>query len=81
MVFVSSVRSGAFLNEAMRGVAFHKAQPTLGKVGGRVPRRVDHNLLLRLFARKQDMLRFLTDPTVPLTLSHPLIFSPVIPRQ
>lgn len=51
------------------GVAFHKAQPALGKVGkrGRAPRRVGHNLLLRLLTRKHDVLRFLTDPTVPFT--------------
>ena len=51
------------------GVAFHEAQPALGKVGkrGRAPRRVGHNLLLRLLTRKPDVLRFLTDPTVPFT--------------
>ena len=51
------------------GVAFHEAQPALGKVGkrGRAPRRVGHNLLLRLLTRKHDVLRFLTDPTVPFT--------------
>src|SRR5487761_2187610 len=35
--------------------------------GGRPPRRVGHNLLLRLSTRKQDVLRFLTDPRVPFT--------------
>ena len=51
------------------GMAFHEAQPTLGKPGkrGRQPRRVGHNLLLRLLTRRQDVLRFLTDPTVPFT--------------
>ena len=34
---------------------------------GRPPRRVGHNLLLRLSTRKQDVLRFLTDPSVPFT--------------
>ena len=29
--------------------------------------RLGHNLLLRLHARKQDVLRFLTDPSVPFT--------------
>ena len=51
------------------GMAFHEAQPALGKPGkrGRQPRRVGHNLLLRLLIRKQDVLRFSTDPTVPFT--------------
>jgi transposase len=53
------------------GLAFHDAQPCLvravgtGKRRGRPPRRVGHNLLLRLSSRKQDVLRFLTDPLVP----------------
>ena len=53
------------------GLAFHNAQPALiravgeGKRRGRAPRRVGHNLLLRLSTRKQDVLRFLTDPPVP----------------
>lgn len=57
------------------GLAFHEAQPALacatdiGKRRGRKPRRVGHNLLLRLDARKQDVLRFLSDPTVPFTNS------------
>jgi Transposase IS66 family len=34
---------------------------------GRKPRRVGHNLLLRLDGRKHDVLRFLSDPTVPFT--------------
>ena len=42
------------------GLAFHQAQPELGKIGkrGRAPRRLGHNLLLRLLTRKQDVLRF-----------------------
>ena len=56
-----------------QGFAFHEAQPVLlraagkGKGRGRKPRRVGHNLLLRLSTRKQDVLRFLSDPTVPFT--------------
>jgi transposase len=56
-----------------QGFVFHEAQPTLIPVEvkarrrGRLPRRVGHNLLLRLNTRKQDVLRFLTDPLVPLT--------------
>jgi transposase len=34
---------------------------------GQTPRRVGHNLLLRLSSRKSDVLRFLTDPSVPFT--------------
>src|ERR1700685_1399432 len=51
------------------GLAFHEGQPVLAKTGrrGRQPRRVGHNLLLRLSTRKQDVLRFLTDPSVPFT--------------
>src|SRR5215472_6553586 len=51
------------------GLAFHQAQPALAKARrrGRQPRRVGHNLLLRLSSRKRDVLRFLTDPSVPFT--------------
>jgi transposase len=57
------------------GLAFHAAQPALvrakpegnGKARGRKPRRVGHNLLLRLSIRKPDVLRFLSDLTVPFT--------------
>jgi transposase len=51
------------------GLAFHQAQPALAKARrrGRPPRRVGHNLLLRLSTRKHDVLRFLTDPRVPFT--------------
>jgi transposase len=37
------------------------------KARGRKRRRVGHNLLLRLSIRKQDVLRFLSDLTVPFT--------------
>ena len=53
------------------GFAFHEGQPALvstaKKRKGRVPRRTGHNLLRRLHGRKLDVLRFLTDPTVPFT--------------
>jgi transposase len=55
------------------GFVFHEAQPTLisaevkARRRGRAPRRVGHNLLLRLSTRKQDVLRFLVDPQVPFT--------------
>src|SRR5471030_1201874 len=53
------------------GLAFHTAQPAListaRKRRGRVPHRTGHNLLLRLSVRKADVLRFLSDPTVPFT--------------
>ena len=55
------------------GFAFHEAQPTLisaevkARRRGRPPRRVGHNLLLRLSIRKQDVLRFLVEPLVPFT--------------
>jgi transposase len=53
------------------GFAFHEAQPAListaRKRKGRVPRRTGHNLLRRLHGRKHDVLRFLSDPTVPFT--------------
>ena len=56
-----------------QGFVFHEAQPTLipaevkARRRGRPPRRVGHNLLLRLGTRKQDVLRFLVDPLVPFT--------------
>jgi transposase len=58
-----------------RGLAFHEALPALAikrkldgnPRGGRPPRRVGHNLLLRLSERKPDVLRFLTNPDVPFT--------------
>ncbi len=51
------------------GMAFHQTQPALAKARrrGRQPRRVGHNLLLRLSTRKLDILRFLTDPSVLFT--------------
>ncbi len=55
------------------GMAFHEAQPALQAATraaakrGRKPRRVGHNLLLRLQGRKADVLRFLSDPAVPFT--------------
>jgi transposase len=53
------------------GFALHEAQPVLvstaRKRKGRVPRRTGHNLLLRLRGRRADVLRFLSDPTVPFT--------------
>ena len=52
-----------------QGLAFHTAQTPLSCKGkrGRQPRRTGHNLLLRLFHYKQDVLRFLHDPAVPFT--------------
>jgi transposase len=56
-----------------QGFALHDAQPALRCAAeqdhrrGRKPRRVGHNLLLRLDSRKHDVLRFLADPTVPFT--------------
>jgi transposase len=57
------------------GLAFHEAQPPLAaspsnsvpRRRGRPPRRIGHNLLLRLKTRKDDALRFLIDPAVPFT--------------
>ena len=54
------------------GMAFHEAQPALAAARlpskrGRKPRRVGHNLLLRLHDRKEDVLRFLSNPAVPFT--------------
>lgn len=58
-----------------KGLAFHAALQALpiklkldgNPRGGRPPRRVGHNLLLRLSERKLDVLRFLTNPDVPFT--------------
>jgi len=57
------------------GFAFHEGQPALvrapapgeRKRRGRQLRRTGHNLLLRLSTRKEDVLRFLSDPDVPFT--------------
>jgi transposase len=58
-----------------KGLTFHAALQALpiklkldgNPRGGRPPRRVGHNLLLRLSERKPDVLRFLTNPDVPFT--------------
>lgn len=52
-----------------RGIAFHKAQPPIGAPPkrGKPKRRTGHNLLLRLQAHKDDVLRFLSDTAVPFT--------------
>lgn len=54
------------------GMAFHNALPPLHrktkpgkKPRGPEPRRIGHNLLGRLQTHKKNVLRFLTDPTVP----------------
>lgn len=54
---------------AAAGLAFHEALPPLPAWGsrGRPRRRPGHNLLLRLTQRRDDVLRFLTDPRVPFT--------------
>jgi transposase len=51
------------------GLAFHTAKTPLPCKGkqGRQPKRTGHNLLLRLFHYKQDVLRFLHDPAVAFT--------------
>jgi transposase len=51
------------------GLAFHWALPRLRREGraGKMPKRVGHNLLLRLDQRRDDVLRFLHDPSVPFT--------------
>ncbi len=52
-----------------QGLEFHTAQTPLPCKAkqGRQPRRTGHNLLLRLFHYKEDVLRFLHDPEVPFT--------------
>ena len=52
-----------------QGLAFHEALPRLPRAQRRgwKPRRVGHNLLLRLKLRRDDVLRFLHDPQVPFT--------------
>ena len=51
------------------GLAFHEAQPpptpARTRRHGPPPRRIGHNLALRLATRRTDVLRFLTDPAVP----------------
>jgi transposase len=51
------------------GLAFHHAKPALRRLQRRSgkPRRIGHNLLLRLQQRRDDVLRFLNDPDVPFT--------------
>ncbi len=54
---------------ATEGLAFHQAQPALRRAqrrGGK-PRRIGHNLLVRLDQRRGDVLRFLSDLDVPFT--------------
>jgi transposase len=53
-----------------RGLAFHRNEPPLARrsgTRGRAPHRPGHNLLIRLHKFKGDVLRFLTDFTVPFT--------------
>jgi transposase len=52
-----------------RGLAFHEAQPALlrNAARGRSPKRVGHNLLVRLRDYKTEVLRFLSDFTVAFT--------------
>jgi transposase len=52
-----------------QGLAFHHKLPALrhAQRRGWKPRRVGHNLLLRLEQRRDDVLRFLHDPNVPFT--------------
>lgn len=52
-----------------RGLNFHDSQPPLTRKGnrGRIKRRVDHNLLLRLQSFSFDVLRFLGSVDVPFT--------------
>lgn len=51
------------------GLAFHREQPALRRAQrrGHKPRRIGHNLLVRLQERRDDVLRFLSDPDVPFT--------------
>jgi transposase len=51
------------------GLAFHMDLPRLPRLQRRAgkPRRLGHNLLLRLDLRRDDVLRFLHDPQVPFT--------------
>ena len=62
-----------YANILAEGFTYHEAQVPLicaaekARRRGRQPRRVGHNLLLRLRDRQSDVLRFLTDPSVPFT--------------
>lgn len=49
------------------GIAFHQALPPLPRRSRGKPRRVGCNLLSRLCRRRDDVLRFLSDPDVPFT--------------
>ena len=53
----------------VEGLAFHHAKPALRRLQRRSgkPRRIGHNLLVRLDQRRGDVLRFLSDPDVPFT--------------
>jgi len=53
----------------VKGLAFHLAKPALLRRQRRSgkPRRIGHNLLVRLQQRRDDVLRFLHDPNVPFT--------------
>lgn len=50
-----------------RGTALLISAAEKAKRRGRPPRRIGHNLLLRLRDYQSDVLRFLTDPSVPFT--------------
>jgi transposase len=56
-------------NHHGRGDRLPSSTPALGRGQrrGRKPRRVGRNLLLRLQQRRDDVLRFLSDPDVPFT--------------
>jgi transposase len=52
------------------GLAFHQSLPPLARrtgARGRLPRRIGHNLLIRLRDFRSDVLRFLSDFAVPFT--------------
>jgi transposase len=51
------------------GIAFHEEQPPLRRAQrhGRKPRRVGHNLILRLQQHRDDALCLVGDPDVPFT--------------
>ena len=52
----------------VEAMAFHESQPPLSPPRpGRRGRRKGHNLALRLHERRDETLRFLTDPQVPFT--------------
>ena len=58
----------ALIERRYDAIALHEAQPPLPvKRRGSTPRRTGHLFALRLSTFKQDVLRFLTDPTVPFT--------------